>query len=150
LEIAAFVGSDPATPTTLVMMPTLGNVVQLVGYEWLTVPHAGEEAALLTCWRALDRGPSSSRYGEPALRTFVHLLDGGQQVVSGVDVLGAAPNTWRQGDFVVQLHRFMWPAAGQYAVELGWYVPPMGPRLTVRDVDAPGQRILLRPVEVIE
>jgi hypothetical protein len=130
-------------------MPTFGGLVQLVGYEWLATPRPGELAQLITCWRVLGVGPKSSRYGEPALRIFVHLLDDDKQVISGVDVLGAAPNTWQRGDTVVQLHTFAWPTAGRYAVELGWYVPPTGPRLSV-DVDAPGQRILLLPVEVAE
>jgi hypothetical protein len=66
-----------------------------------------------------------------------------------VDVLGAASDTWRAGDILVQLHRLaLPPQAGSYAVEVGWYVPPDGPRLPVDGVDAPGDRVLLAPVRV--
>jgi hypothetical protein len=86
----------------------------------------------------------------------LHLLDQEQNVVAGTDVLGAAPDTWQAGDIIVQLHTFASPVApGTYATEIGWYVPPEGPRLPVQvrlppgeRVDAPGQRILLAPVEV--
>jgi hypothetical protein len=97
---------------------------------------------------ALGSGPHSTLYGEPALRTFVHLLDGKGQA-AGVDVLGASPDTWQAGDVIVQLHSFAAPALpGSYAVEVGWYIPPDGPRLPVDDVAAPGDRILLERVEV--
>jgi hypothetical protein len=68
-----------------------------------------------------------------------------------VDVLGAAADTWRPGDTVVQLHRLtLPPQAGTYAVELGWYVPPSGPRLSVDvgGLGAPGDRVLLTPAVV--
>jgi 4-amino-4-deoxy-L-arabinose transferase-like glycosyltransferase len=149
LESDSFVGADVIAPISPETTPTFGGLVQLVGYEWLRTPRAGQVAQLITCWRVLGVGPKSSRYGESALRTFVHLLDEEEQFVTGVDLLGAAPNTWRQGDTLVQLHTFAWPAAGRYAVELGWYVPPMGPRLSIDGIDAPGERILLLPVEVV-
>jgi hypothetical protein len=149
LESATFMGANTADAVPLETAPTFGELVELVGYEWLGTPRAGEVAQLITCWRLLDAGPKSSRYGEPALRTFVHLLDGEEQIVTGIDRLGAAPNTWQRGDTLVQLHAFAWPAAGRYAVELGWYVPPMGPRLSIEGIDAPGERILLLPVEVV-
>jgi hypothetical protein len=103
----------------------------------------------LTFWEALGTGPKATRYGEPALRTFVHLLDGAQHNAASADVLGAAPDTWRAGDVIVQWHVLDAPSEpGVYAVELGWYVPPDGPRLSVSDTDAPGDRILLDPVEI--
>jgi hypothetical protein len=132
-------------------MPQFGGLVRLIGYEWWAKPQAGQQARLLTFWLALDAGPSSTVYAEPALRTFVHLLDAEQRVAAGVDVLGVAPDTWRAGDVIVQLHAMDAPdKAGTYAVEVGWYVPPDGPRLSVDGTDAPGQRVLLRRVEIGE
>jgi hypothetical protein len=146
-----YAGADPAVAAPLGVAPELGGVVRLIGYEWLAPPRAGSTARLVSYWLALDTGASSAVYGEPALRTFLHLLDGEQHVAAGVDVLGAAPDTWRAGDVIVQLHAFAAPTApGVYAVEAGWYVPPNGPRLAVGPVDAPGQRILLEAVEVVE
>jgi hypothetical protein len=112
------------------------------------MPRPGGAAQLLTFWTALESGPSSTIYGEPALRTFVHLLDEDQAFVGGADALGAAPDTWLAGDTIVQLHHLRFPSGrGVYAVEVGWYVPPDGPRLPIDGVDAPGQRVLLSHVE---
>jgi hypothetical protein len=148
-ESAAAVGSDPFDPEPLDVPPRFGDVVRLLGYAWLTPPERGTTAQLLTFWQALSAGPTSTVYGEPALRTFVHLLDRDQAPVSGVDVLGAAPDTWLPGDTIVQLHTFGFPdKPGDYAVEVGWYVPPDGPRLPLNGANAPGQRILLAPVEI--
>jgi hypothetical protein len=148
---ATYAGSDAFAPAPLTTGPQFGNLVRLVGYEWLTDPRPGGQAQLLTFWEALDIGPGSTAYGEPALRTFLHLLDRKQAIVSGTDVLGAAPDTWLAGDLLVQLHLFSLPAIpGNYAIEIGWYVPPDGPRLHVDGIDAPGQRILLDRIELRE
>jgi 4-amino-4-deoxy-L-arabinose transferase-like glycosyltransferase len=145
----AFVGSDPFDPQEIPAAPEFGGLVRLRGYRWMAEFEPGATVPLLTFWSALDTGPSSTIYGEPALRTFVHLLDRSGAVVSGMDALGAAPDTWVAGDVIVQLVYVSLPAeAGTYAVEVGWYVPPQGPRLPVDGIDAPGERILLEPVEV--
>ena len=144
---AVGVGGDAFAATLLSAAPEFGGLVRLVGYEWLTPLRAGAPAQLVTYWRALDRGPSATRYGEPALRTFVHLLDENQSVAAGVDVLGAAADTWQAGDTVVQLHNLALPSEpGLYAVEVGWYVPPEGPRLFLDG--GHGDRVLLAPIEV--
>lgn len=146
-----YAGSDPFDATPLSETPQFGGLVRLIGYEWLSKPQAGQQARLLTFWLTLDTGPGSTVYAEPALRTFVHLLDAEQRVAAGVDVLGVAPDTWRPGDVIVQLHVMDAPdRAGTYAVEVGWYVPPDGPRLSVDGIDAPGQRVLLKRVEIGE
>jgi 4-amino-4-deoxy-L-arabinose transferase-like glycosyltransferase len=152
-EHATGVGGDPFDPIPLDASPRFGELVELVGYEWLDAPQAGDQGHLLTFWRALAPGPSAEIYGQPALRIFVHLLDREHDVVAGTDVLGAAPDTWVKGDVIVQLHTLTCPdAPGKYAVELGWYVPPDGPRLPVsvpgEDVAAPGERVLLVPLEI--
>jgi hypothetical protein len=151
----AYVGRDPFVPTPLPTQPQFLDMqglplIRLAGYEWWTSPRPGAPAQLLTYWQALQTGPSSTRYGQPALRIFVHLLDREQAFAGGTDVLGAAPDTWQAGDTIVQLHTFVAPSApGRYAVEVGWYVPPDGPRLAIGgSVDAPDQRLLLAPVEV--
>jgi hypothetical protein len=145
----AAVGSDAFAPIALSAPPEFGGLVRLAGYRWLTPLQAGAPAALLTFWDLLDTGPSATRYGEPALRIFVHLLTSEQGFAAGVDVLGAAADTWQAGDTLVQLHRLtLPPQSGTYAVEVGWYVPPSGPRLSVDGVDAPGDRVLLAPAEV--
>ena len=145
---AAYVGANPADAVALETSPTFGELVRLVGHTWLHEPQAGQPAQVLTFWQALGTGPASTVYGEPALRIFFHLLDGDQQVVAAADVLGAAPDTWLAGDTIVQLHTFVPAAPGTYAVEVGWYVPPNGPRLVVDRGGVPGERVLLDPVEI--
>jgi len=146
---AACVGNDPFHSQVLTASPTFGGMVRLAGYRWLNEPRAGATASLLTFWSALRTGPTWSVYGEPALRVFLHLLDREGRVVAAADVLGAAPDTWQPGDVIVQLHHVPIPReAGTYAIEAGWYVPPDGPRLAVDGVDAPGERIVLTPIEV--
>jgi 4-amino-4-deoxy-L-arabinose transferase-like glycosyltransferase len=150
----AYVGGDPFAPAPLPTSPQFigprgTGLLRLSGYEWLTGLSPGAPVQLLTFWRVMETGPRSTVYGQPALRTFLHLLDRSETVVAGTDALGAAPDTWRAGDTIVQLHTFAVPAApGVYAVEIGWYIPPDGPRLAIHGVDAPGQRILFAPVEV--
>lgn len=145
------VGADPFHPTPLADPPQFGTGVRLVGYEWLAPPSGAVTAELLTYWLALDEGPRATRYGEPAQRIFCHLLDHSQQVVASGDALGAAPDTWQKGDLIVQLHSLAMPdQAGTYALEVGWFVPPDGPRLPVQGVDAPDARVLLEPVEIDE
>jgi len=145
-------GDNPFAPTPLPVAPRFGappendELVEWLGYQWLSTPRTGAPAQLFTFWRALQTGPRSTRYGEPALKIFLHLLNGQGQVVGGVDTLGAAPDTWYPDDVIVQLHTFTYPTEpGRYAVELGWYVPLNGPRLTV---GTPQERILLDPIEV--
>jgi hypothetical protein len=145
------VGADPFAPTPLADPPEFGGLVRLAGYQWLSPLGAGAQAELLTAWRVLDAGPSATRYGEPALRTFFHLLTPDQTVVAGVDVLGVAADTWLAGDTLIQLHRLTLPQqAGTYAVEIGWYVPPTGPRLSIAGAGhgAGADRVLLAPAVV--
>ncbi len=155
IAAATFAGDDPFLPVLLGEPPVFGGpsgaggLVEWLGYQWLTEPQPSTPAQLLTFWTVLQTGPRSTVYGAPALKIFLHLLDGQGQIAGGIDALGAAPDTWQPGDVIVQLHTFSYPAAsGRYAVELGWYVPPEGPRLPVTNVDAPQGRILLEPVEV--
>jgi len=144
----AYAGSDAARPERLEAPPAFGGLVRYAGSAWLETPRAGATVPLLTFWQALETGPSFTRYGEPALRTFVHLLDRQGAVVGGTDVLGAAPDTWQPGDWVIQLHQVPFPAQGAVrAVEVGWYAPPDGPRLSVEG-GAAGDRILIPLPEV--
>jgi 4-amino-4-deoxy-L-arabinose transferase-like glycosyltransferase len=146
----ASVGADPVSAALELTAPTFGSLVRFAGYEWEGPLQAGEPARLLTYWRVLDRGPRSTVYGDPALRIFLHLLDDAGAWAGGTDILGAAPDTWQPGDLLVQLHAFdAPPQSGTYAVEVGWYVPPDGPRLLVDGADVQVDRVLLAPVEVL-
>ncbi len=148
-ERSIYIGAYPPEAVSLDVPPVFGELVRLVGYTWLGEPQRGQTVQLLTFWETLGTGPSSTVYGEPSLRIFMHLLDDAQNVVAYADILGTAPDTWLPGDVIVQLHTLQAPAApGTYALETGWYVPPDGPRLPIGGVDAPGERVLLEPVEI--
>jgi len=141
------VGPDPANPASQqVLQPAVdfGSVVEFLGYRWVGELTSGGQAGLLTFWRALQ--PTT-----PPLRTFMHLLDAGQNVTAGYDGLGSPPDRWQAGDILVQWHPLTLPPAGTYYPELGWYVPPDGPRLQIQESGAIlADHLLLAPVEVTE
>lgn len=137
------VGSDPvdrAGQRSLQPPVDFGGVVEFLGYRWVGELTSGEQAGVLTFWRVLRSVP-------PPLRAFVHLLDAGQNVVVGYDALGSPPDRWQAGDILVQWHPLTMPPAGTYYPEIGWYVPPDGPRLQVREDGTDlADRLLLAPV----
>jgi 4-amino-4-deoxy-L-arabinose transferase-like glycosyltransferase len=144
---SAAVGNDPlnhAGQQALQPPVDFDGVVEFLGYRWVGELTPGEQAGVLTFWRAFK--PAT-----PPLRTFVHLLDAGQNVVAGYDDLGSPPDRWQAGDILVQWHPLTMPAAATYYPEIGWYVPPDGPRLHVRqDGTDLADRLLLAPVEIAE
>lgn len=140
---APAVGPDPAnTAGQRVLQPPVdfGDVLELLGYRWVGDLAPGEQAGLLTFWRA--RAPAT-----PQIRAFAHLLDAEQNVVAGYDGLGPPPNLWQAGDVLVQWHPLTLPPEGTYYPEIGWYVPPDGPRLQVLEEGVGlADRLLLAPV----
>lgn len=141
------VGSDPADRTVQqALQPPVDfdGVVEFLGYRWVGELTPSGQGGLLTFWRVLK--PAT-----PPLRVFVHLLDAGQSVVAGYDGLGSPPDRWQAGDVLVQWHPLTLPPAGTYYPEIGWYVPPDGPRLQIQENgDVLADRLLLVPVEVAE
>ncbi len=149
--------SPPGTAAAIAANPTdssgqwnlsppvnFNDTVEFLGYQWFGEIIPGGQAGLLTFWRALQ--PTS-----PPLRTFMHLLDAEQHVVAGYDGLGSPPDRWQAGDIIVQWHPLTLPPAGIYYPEIGWYVPPDGPRLQIHwDGPAPADRLLLAPLEIAE
>jgi 6-pyruvoyl-tetrahydropterin synthase related domain len=86
------------------------------------------------------------------LKTFVHLLDGGGQVVAqhdGDPVGGFTPTTrWRSGEVIADRHRLSWPpglSAGSYVLKAGMYqFQPL--RNLQTEPATPDQRIYLGEV----
>jgi hypothetical protein len=99
---------------------TFGDVAQLVGYE--ATPAQGENALNVTLyWYAL-RGVSVD------YKAFVHLVDGGGQVVAQDDRDpggGYTPTTrWRAGEIIADTHRLALPTnlpAADYTLKAGLY-----------------------------
>jgi hypothetical protein len=120
------------------------DVALLLGYD---VENArGADALDVTLyWLALrDVGTD--------LKAFVHLLDGGGQVVAqhdGDPVGGFTPTTrWRSGEVITDRHRLSWPpglAAGSYILKAGMYqFQPL--RNLQTEPATPDQRIYLGEV----
>ncbi|MGD1996652.1 MAG: glycosyltransferase family 39 protein [Anaerolineae bacterium] len=108
--------------------------IRLVGYELEdTSAHPGEEIAVTLCWKA--RAPLTEDYAY-----FIHLLGPREQIVGGRDTypgLGRFPTSqWVPGDaFCDAIHVPIeeWtPVPAVYHVEVGWYEPVTGRRLTAR------------------
>jgi hypothetical protein len=120
------------------------DVALLLGYD---VERArGAEALDVTLyWLALrDVGTD--------FKTFVHLLDGGGQVVAqhdGDPVGGFTPTTrWRSGELIADRHRLSWPPAlspGKYVLKAGMYQFQPVRNLQIEPA-APDQRIDLGEV----
>jgi len=127
--------------TPLPLPAVFGDALALTGIEWLgmeAVP--GGRLTLLTVWR-VESPPSAP------LKVFVHLLDTEGRLRAQHDGLGSPPQGWASGDLILQRHTLDLPGdlrAGTYAVEVGLYVAPDGPRLPVAGAD----RLLLTSIEV--
>ncbi len=93
---------------------------RLEGSPWV----AGGILVLTTWWRASGPAPG-------ALSAYAHLMDGERQV-AGADRLGVPPEMWQTGDIIVQRHSIKLPTdlqPGDYALYVGLYLTPNGPRL---------------------
>jgi hypothetical protein len=125
---------------------TLGDVSLLVGWE--AAPAAGEDALDVTLyWFALrDIGTN--------YKAFIHLVDGGGQVVAqhdGDPVGGFTPTTrWRSGEIIADRHRLALPSgmpAGEYTLKAGLYQFPPLRNLAVTPPTADG-RVELGQVQI--
>lgn len=144
-----FPADEPQAACDLLVLPvSLGDVVELVGYDLRSpTTEPGGEVELLTMWRV--RAPFAS---EAVI--FTHLLDRSGHVVGQVDRLDVPSYYWQPGDAFVQLHRFQIDAdapPGLYHLVVGVYTRKDPARLPVLvDGAAVDDRILLSPVEVAD
>ncbi len=104
-------------------------------------PRAGEAYTWRTDWKieAIDR---------TRLKLFFHLLTAADEVVVGDDREDINWATLQTGDRLVQLNQVNLPAnlaPGKYPVEVGWYDPVSGTRLTRDDGSS---RYLIDVVEI--
>jgi hypothetical protein len=115
---------------------TLGDSVQLRGYD-LTGPEApGGELQLTLYWQGSRRVPGS-------YKVFVHLVDDTGGAVAQADAVpgeGMAPTeSWLPGEVISDKHVLRAPGPGRYRLLVGLYDPVTGERLPA--VDATGQPI---------
>jgi hypothetical protein len=125
-----------------------GHALAFMGYELSAVEAApGNELALTTYWRVLDKAP-------PSITIFVHLLDAHSKIWSSWDGLDVSPYGWQWGDIIVQHVRLAVPTgvpAGDYQVEVGVYTAADGRRFVIFEgEEGVADRLLLQPVQVIQ
>ena len=132
---------------TLDLPAALDGMVSLLGYNLRTPTiECGGEIELLTVWQVHENVV-------PEMVAFVHLLGADGQIIGQLDRLDVPSWHWEPGDAFVQLHRFPVDAdvrAGVYPLSVGLYQREDSRRLPIMMEDVVvGDRILLRPVEVV-
>ena len=88
-------------------------------------------------------------FSQPRLKLFLHVLNDKGEVIAGDDREDFNFSTLNQGDRLIQISQVTLPPdlpPGLYQVEVGWYNPESGERLTRADGS---DRFLLAPLEVI-
>ncbi len=120
---------------TIDLPVAFGDTAALIGYR---LKRVGDTLTLITYWRAGDQIATP-------LQMFVHVSGPDGTIVAQADRLDAAPDTWRPGDLIVQVHSLELSAAVKdYVVEIGFYNPETGVRLPlVVDGQVIDQRLLL-------
>jgi 4-amino-4-deoxy-L-arabinose transferase-like glycosyltransferase len=126
--------AEPATTPTTEVHATLGDQIELVGYDLPAISwQPGTIVPLTLFWQ-------SGGTVEEDYRVFVHLLDGSGQLVAQNDseaVGGSRPtSTWQASELIVDRHGLPLPGdlpAGNYTLRAGLYLPATGERLPVRD-----------------
>lgn len=130
---------------------SLGEGVELLGYDVGDTVEPGKRLTLILYWRCLR--PMDESY-----TVFTHLLDQENAIRGQLDstpVQGEAPTTsWLQGEVVRDQYEIaVDPHApeGEYTIEVGMYDANTMSRLPVRDARGEGQgdRVLLEKVQVL-
>lgn len=146
------VPGTPATVPTVEVGDSLGDRIELVGYDlpagtW----HPGDILPLTLFWQR-------SAAVEEDYNVFVHLLDGNGMLVSQTDSMpvgGQRPTrSWQEGKVIVDRHGLPLPddlPAGEYELRVGMYLPATGERLPVAGPagDPSGDSSLLDKVTVV-
>jgi len=116
----------------------LGGKVEFLGY---TVSQTGNDAQLITYWRATDQLP-------PQLSQFTHVLNEQGDIVTQQDRLMLTSQSLQPGDVFAQIHHLTLPdhlPPGSYPIAIGLYTQPDGKRLPiVKDQQPRGDRIFLQ------
>jgi len=89
----------------------LGSAVRSKARKSAEVPSAGA-LTVETWWRVADTGPDRGRSatsgvdGMRPVSIMAHLVDGDGRAIGVADGLGVPMESWREGDVLVQVHRF--------------------------------------------
>ncbi len=121
-----------------------GKQISLVGYD---VESISQRLALTLYWKR--SAPIAADY-----TVFVHVLDANGKIVAQDDHQpgdGMNPTSlWDDGEVVADNFALEVPPGTGYLVDLGWYLPGTGERLTVTDRNGQeiGDHLELGPFEV--
>ncbi len=122
-EVARFRDMEPQYPLGV----NLGDKVELLGYDLLSLPGAGEDLTLLLHWRVLEEVGGDRNYS-----FFAHLVDSQGYLWAQTDSLGYPPSSWHKGDRVVEWFSLSIPPdtpPREYQLSLGMYDRATGERL---------------------
>jgi 4-amino-4-deoxy-L-arabinose transferase-like glycosyltransferase len=143
-------GEPEATAPAVTVGASFGDAVKLIGYDLPAGPwQPGDIVPLTLFWQR--QGPVPQDYS-----VFVHLLDGSGQPAAQTDsapVGGSRPTSgWREGEVIVDRHGLLLPGdlpPGEYALQLGLYLPATGERLSVNDAEGTsGDSLSLGQLEI--
>ncbi len=144
------------TPLDLELPVDFGGALHLRRLDLTTSRISpGEVVEIVTVWEVLDPGAlrdPTSGDGLVELVLFTHALDAAGDIVAQEDRLDAPAWSWRAGDVVVQIHRFVLPddyGSDRILLEVGAYRPHDLSRLPVLvGGEVVGDRVLVGPIEV--
>ena len=143
-------GKPVATAPAVTVGASFGEAVELIGYDLPAGPwQPGDTVPLTLFWQR--QGPILEDYS-----VFVHLLDRSGQPAAQTDsapVGGSRPTSgWREGEVIVDRHGLLLSddlPPGEYALQVGLYLPATGERLVVKDAHgASADSLPLGPLEI--
>ncbi|MCA9918612.1 MAG: glycosyltransferase family 39 protein [Anaerolineales bacterium] len=126
---------DEAQPVDLPVV--LDTAVSFLGWHLIEPGQPGQTMKVMTIWR-FEQAPGQR------LAIFMHLLAPDGTIVAQFDGLGAASETLRAGDVLIQLHELALPAnlpENSRWLNVGLYYPESQTRLTLPN--GAGDRLLL-------
>jgi hypothetical protein len=128
------VAGEPATAPSVALSVSLGDAIQLVGYDIVDGPSSpGDIVPLSLFWQGLE--PVAEDY-----YVFVHLLDENGGLLAQNDSApagGTRPTSlWEVGETITDRRGLLLPdglPSGEYQLRAGIYLPTTGERLFVMD-----------------
>jgi hypothetical protein len=144
------VSTHPLTPDHSMQL-TIGNGIELVGYDAPDRSAPGNTLRVALYWRALQSIPTD-------YKVFVHLLAPDDQLLAQDDAVPAGwtyPTTrWQTGEYIRDEHVLTIDrsaARGDYVLSIGLYDSATGERAVMRDAagnEIPEGRLVLQQVQV--
>ncbi len=109
----------------------LDNVIEILGYDLVSPPRAGEPLEVVLYWRALSRARGDIDYS-----FFLHLVDLRGYLWAQADSLGYPPSSWQEGDLVTEWFTLPIPPdtpPREYRLQVGLYDRATGRRVKMAE-----------------